>query len=55
MRMRSCPSSMGCSLPFHNRVIRDNDGISFGEAQDWGRWRYQYVVLNDLLPRIFTS
>jgi hypothetical protein len=36
-------------------VVRDNDGILFGEAQDWGRWRYQYVVLNDLLPRILQA
>ena len=37
-------------IRFHNRCIAK--GFSFAEAQRQTRWHYQYVVLNDFLPRI---
>ena len=45
----------GLSLRFHNRVLADNHGISFEEAQRLVRFSYQYVILNDFLPRIIHS
>lgn len=39
-------------LRFHNRMVDDNDGLSFEEVQQRVRFHYQYVVLNDFLPRI---
>jgi len=45
----------GLFLRFHNRVLADNHGISFEEAQRLVRFSYQYVILNDFLPRIIHS
>ncbi|WP_154019015.1 peroxidase family protein [Halococcus agarilyticus] len=43
-------------LKFHNRVVdwlRDGeDEEVFGEAQQLVRWHYQWVVLEDFLPRV---
>ncbi|MHC2278872.1 hypothetical protein ACVME8_005483 [Bradyrhizobium diazoefficiens] len=39
-------------LRFHNRMVDDNDSLSFEEVQQRVRFHYQYVVLNDFLPRI---
>lgn len=39
-------------LRFHNRLVDDNDSLSFEEVQQRVRFHYQYVVLNDFLPRI---
>ena len=41
----------GAMLHFHNRLVDDLD-LDFAEAQRMVRWHYQYVVLNDYLPRI---
>jgi hypothetical protein len=40
---------------FHNRVIADNPDITFQEAQQLVRFHYQYIVLNDFLPRIISK
>lgn len=45
----------GLVLRFHNRVVRDNPGIAFGAAQQLVRAHYQFVVLNDFLPRIVSA
>jgi len=45
----------GLFLRFHNRTIADNPGLEFGEVQERVRFHYQYVVLNDFLPRIVHS
>lgn len=37
---------------FHNRTVDDNPGLSFEEVQKLVRFHYQYVLLNDFLPRI---
>ncbi|WFU73968.1 heme peroxidase family protein [Bradyrhizobium sp. CB2312] len=42
----------GLMLRFHNRMVDDNDSLSFEEVQQRVRFHYQYVVLNDFLPRI---
>src|SRR4051812_19774019 len=43
----------GLFLRFHNRKLQDNPGISsFETLQRLVRFHYQYVVLNDFLPRI---
>lgn len=42
----------GLFLRFHNRVVRENDGISFEDAQRIVRWHYQWAVVNDFLPTI---
>lgn len=42
----------GLMLRFHNRMVDDNDGLSFEAVQQRVRFHYQYVVLNDFLPRI---
>jgi len=39
-------------LRFHNRMVDDNDSLSFEEVQQRVRFHYPYVVLNDFLPRI---
>ncbi|WP_247777106.1 peroxidase family protein [Bradyrhizobium sp. CW1] len=39
-------------LRFHNRMVDDNDSLSFEDVQQRVRFHYQYVVLNDFLPRI---
>jgi hypothetical protein len=40
---------------FHNRMTADNSTKSFEEIQQLVRFHYQYVVLNDFLPRIIHS
>ena len=40
----------GLFIRFHNRLV--DSGLSFDQAQLLTRWHYQYVVLNDFLPRI---
>ena len=40
---------------FHNRLVDDNPGLSFEELQQRVRFHYQYVVLNDFLPRIVSA
>ncbi|OAE98016.1 heme peroxidase [Bradyrhizobium centrolobii] len=42
----------GLMLRFHNRMLDDNPGLSFQDVQQRVRFHYQYVVLNDFLPRI---
>ncbi len=42
----------GLMLRFHNRMVDDNDSLSFEDVQQRVRFHYQYVVLNDFLPRI---
>ncbi|MGY8711703.1 heme peroxidase family protein [Bradyrhizobium sp. 18BD] len=45
----------GLMLRFHNRMVDDNDSLSFDEVQQRVRFHYQYVVLNDFLPRIVNA
>jgi hypothetical protein len=42
----------GLVLRFHNRTRKENPGLPFSEIQKKVRFHYQYVVLNDFLPRI---
>ena len=42
----------GLFLRFHNRVVRENDGISFEDAQRIVRWHYQWAIVHDFLPTI---
>jgi hypothetical protein len=42
----------GLMLRFHNRMVDDNPGLTFEDVQQRVRFHYQYVVLNDFLPRI---
>jgi Animal haem peroxidase len=42
----------GLFLRFHNRTLKDNPTSSFEDIQKLVRFHYQYVVLNDFLPRI---
>ncbi|SFJ64798.1 peroxidase family protein [Bradyrhizobium sp. cf659] len=42
-------------LRFHNRMVDDNDSLSFEEVQQRVRFHYQYVVMNDFLPRIVNA
>src|SRR6195256_2169938 len=45
----------GLFLRFHNRFVDDNPGLTFQDIQKLVRFHYQYVVLNDFLPRIVHS
>src|SRR3954451_10528105 len=45
----------GLLLRFHNRARADNPSLSFGDVQRLVRFHYQYVVINDFLPRIVHS
>jgi Animal haem peroxidase len=49
----------GLFLRFHNRIIKDHPEIDpqadFSQIQKLVRFHYQYVVLNDFLPRIIHS
>src|ERR1700680_1120724 len=45
----------GLFLRFHNRMLGDNPGATFSEVQRLVRFHYQYVALNDFLPRIVHS
>ena len=42
-------------LRFHNRVVDDNPGLDFLEIQKIVRFHYQWVILNDFLPRIVST
>ena len=42
----------GLFLRFHNRTVADNPKLEFREIQQLVRFHYQFVVLNDFLPRI---
>src|SRR3989454_330847 len=45
----------GLFLRFHNRTLDENPGLELAEIQRLVRYHYQYVVLNDFLPRIVHS
>jgi hypothetical protein len=45
----------GLFLRFHNRTARDNPTLSFPDLQKRVRFHYQYIILNDFLPRIIHS
>ena len=45
----------GLFLRFHNRTLADNPGMAFPDVQKLVRFHYQYVVMNDFLPRIVHS
>ena len=45
----------GLFLRFHNRTLAENAGVEFAEVQKLVRFHYQYIVLNDFLPRIVHS
>jgi hypothetical protein len=45
----------GLFLRFHNRTVADNPGLPFEEIQKLVRFHYQYMVLNDFLPRVVHS
>ncbi len=45
----------GLFLRFHNRTVADYPNLEFAELQKQVRFHYQYVVLNDFLPRIVHS
>ncbi len=45
----------GLFLRFHNRMVDDNPGLGFESLQQRVRFHYQYVVLNDFLPRIVSD
>jgi hypothetical protein len=45
----------GLFLRFHNRIIADQKGITFGDAQRLVRFHYQYMILHDFLPRIIQA
>jgi hypothetical protein len=45
----------GLFLRFHNRTLAENPGLGFADVQRLVRYHYQYVVLNDFLPRIIHS
>ncbi|KAB8336781.1 hypothetical protein FH972_021090 [Carpinus fangiana] len=40
---------------FHNQIVRDNANFSFEQVQQRVQFHYQYVVLNDFLPRLVTA
>src|ERR1039457_5248595 len=40
---------------FHNRTLAANSGLPFDQIQRLVRFHYQYVLLNDFLPRIVHS
>lgn len=42
-------------LRFHNRLVDENPGLDFASIQKIVRWHYQWVVVNDFLPKIVSS
>jgi heme peroxidase len=40
---------------FHNRTLAENSKLPFEQIQELVRFHYQYVLLNDFLPRIVHS
>lgn len=45
----------GLFLRFHNRMTEEHPQLSFAEVAQRVRFHYQYIVLNDFLPRIVHS
>ena len=45
----------GLMLRFHNRIVAENKSLTFAQAQKLVRFHYQYIVINDFLPRIVHS
>jgi hypothetical protein len=45
----------GLFFRFHNRLVQENPQASFAEIQRLLRFHYQFVVVNDFLPRIIHS
>ena len=45
----------GLFLRFHNRAAAENASLDFPHLQQFVRFHYQYMVLNDFLPRIVHS
>jgi hypothetical protein len=45
----------GLFLRFHNRMVAENPDLPFPEVQQRVRFHYQYMILNDFLPRIVHS
>src|SRR5882724_6565379 len=45
----------GLFLRFHNRTVADNSQMDMATLQKQVRFHYQYLVLNDFLPRIVHS
>ena len=40
---------------FHNRMVAENPALDFSQVQERVRHHYQYVILNDFLPRIVSA
>lgn len=45
----------GLFLRFHNRLAYEDSARSFDEVRQAVQWHYQWIVLNDFLPRIVNS
>ncbi len=45
----------GLFLRFHNRTVKDHPALSFSDLQKRVRFHYQYVILNDFLPRVIQT
>jgi hypothetical protein len=45
----------GLFLRFHNRMLQDNPTLPFPDVQRLVRFHYQYVVVNDFLPKVVHS
>jgi hypothetical protein len=45
----------GLFLRLHNRLVTQHGNLSFDQVQQVVRHHYQYIVLNDFLPRIVTG
>ena len=45
----------GLFLRFHNRTVAENPRLPFEDVQQIVRLHYQYVVINDFLPRIVSA
>jgi hypothetical protein len=45
----------GLFLRFHNRMVADNSTLDFASIQKLVRFHYQWIVVNDFLPRIVHS
>src|SRR5262245_10684645 len=45
----------GLFFRFHNRLVQENPQTSFDEIERLLRFHYQFVVVNDFLPRIIHS
>lgn len=41
-------------LRFHNRVVDNHPDLDFPDLQKIVRWHYQWVIVNDFLPRIIS-